>query len=232
MQVTTVNMSEYQDSGPIDCSGSVDTGGLKGKTAIVTGGASGIGKEYVRALAGAGVHVVIADLSEENGQKVQKETSGSTTFVRCDVTSWDDQLAVFKKAKEFSPNKEIDIVVANAGISTRDEIFANDIEKDEPEKPKIPVVDVNATGVLWTTKLAIFYFRKQNAANKKDRSLILQSSLAGYLDLIGAPQYTSSKFFVRGLLRGLRGSETAYGIRINLIAPWYGRQALPFVSQE
>jgi NAD(P)-dependent dehydrogenase (short-subunit alcohol dehydrogenase family) len=214
-------MSRYQDSGPIDCSGSVDTGSLKGKTAIVTGGASGIGKEYVRALAKAGVHVVIADLSEENGKKVQQETSGSTTFVRCDVTSWDDQLAAFKKAKEFSPNNEIDIVVANAGISTRDEIFANDIEKDEPEKPKIPVVDVNANGVLWTTKLAIFYFRKQNATNKRDRSLILQASLAGYLDLIGAPQYTSSKFFVRGLLRSLRQSEIKHGIRVNLIAPWY-----------
>ena len=165
---------------------------------------------------------MIADLSEENGKKVQQETSGSTTFVRCDVTSWEDQLAAFKKAKEFSPNNEIDIVVANAGISTRDEIFANDIEKDEPEKPKIPVVDINANGVLWTTKLAMFYFRKQNATNKRDRSLILQASLAGYLDLIGAPQYTSSKFFVRGLLRGLRQSETRYGIRVNLIAPWYG----------
>lgn len=104
-------MSKYQDSGPIDCTGSVDTSGLKGKTAIVTGGASGLGREYVRALAKAGVHVVIADLSEENGKKVQQETSGSTTFVRCNVTSWDDQLAMFKKAREFSPNKEIDIVV-------------------------------------------------------------------------------------------------------------------------
>lgn len=186
----------------------------------MTGGGSGIGREYVRALAKAGANVVIADVSEKNGQQVQQETSGSTTFVRCDVTSWDDQLAVFKKAIEFSPNKEIDIVVANAGITVRDEVFANDIEKDEPEKPKIPVLDINATGVVWTTKLAIFYFRKQNAKTRRDRSLILQSSLAGYLDLIGAPQYTSSKFFVRGLLRSLRQSEIAHGIRVNLIAPW------------
>lgn len=104
-------MSRYQDSGPVDCTGSVDTSSLKGKTAIVTGGASGIGREYVRALAKADVNVVIADLSEENGKKVQQETSGSTNFVRCDVTSWESQLAMFKKAREFSPNKEIDIVV-------------------------------------------------------------------------------------------------------------------------
>ena len=213
-------MSRYEDSGPIDCSTSVDTSRLKGKTAIVTGGASGIGKQYVQALAKAGVHVVIADLSEENGKKVQQETSGSTTFVRCDVTSWDDQLAVFKKAKEFSPNHEIDIVVANAGISKGDEVFLNDIEQDEPQKPNIDILDINATGVIWTAKLAIFYFRKQNAANKRDRALILKASLAGYLDLVGAPQYTCSKFFVRGLMRSLRQSETPHGIRVNVIAPW------------
>ena len=213
-------MSGYHDSGPVDCTGSINPANLKDKTALVTGGASGIGKEYVRALAKAGVHVVIADLNEDNGKKVQQETSGSTTFVRCDVTSWDDQLAAFKKAKEFSPNNEVDIVVANAGITAQDQVFENDIDKDEPEKPAVPVHDINATGVLWTTKLAIFYFRKQNATNKKDRSLILQSSLAGYLDLIGAPQYTSGKFFVRGLMRAFRRSEISHGIRVNVIAPW------------
>lgn len=59
----------------------------------------------------------------------------------------------------------------------------------------------------------------------QDRSLILKASLAGYLDLVGAPQYNSSKFFVRGLMRSLRQSEIMYGIRVNVIAPWYDAPA-------
>ena len=215
-------MATYQDSGPVDCTAAINKENVKGRTAIVTGGASGIGEAYVRALVGAGAYVVVADLNDKAGNAIQQELSGLTTFVRCNVTSWDDQLSVFKKAKEVSPSSSIDIVVANAGISAYDEIFFNDISTDEPEKPAMPIIDVNLTGVLLTTKLALWYFQKQNADGpKRERCLVLQSSMAGYVDLQGITQYTTSKFGVRGLMRGLRRTEGANGIRVNLIAPWY-----------
>jgi NAD(P)-dependent dehydrogenase (short-subunit alcohol dehydrogenase family) len=191
-------------------------------TAIVTGGALGIGEAYVRALVASGAFVVIADLNEEAGNKLHNEFPLSTSFVICDVTSWESQLSVFKEAKQVLPTSRIDIVVANAGVSTADQVFFNDLEKAEPDKPKLQVTDVNVVGVLFTTKLALWYFRKQNAnGTKQDHCLVLQGSVTGYVDIHGAPQYTASKFAVRGLMRSLRQSEQAHGIRVNLIAPWY-----------
>ncbi|KAK5173794.1 uncharacterized protein LTR77_002475 [Saxophila tyrrhenica] len=211
----------YEDSGPVDCSGSFDTSSCKGRTAIVTGGASGIGAAYVRALAKAGAYVVIADINESAAQKIQQEFPDTTAAIKCDVLSWKDQLAAFKKAIELSPDDSIDCVVANAGISTDDAILTNDISKDEPDEPSFPVLDININGVFYTTKLAMWYLQKQNAGDqKKDRCLVLQASLAGYLDLV-APSYGASKFAVRGLMRALRRTSGKDGIRVNLIAPWY-----------
>lgn len=75
-------------------------------------------------------------------------------------------------------------------------------------------------GVFFTTKLALWYFEKLNAGGqKRDRCLVLKASLAGYLDLM-APQYSASKFGVRGLMRALRCSPTNQYTRVNLLAPW------------
>lgn len=219
-------MAPYVNSGPVDTDVDVDTSRVKGQTAIVTGGANGIGEAYTRALAKAGAFVVIADLDEEFGSKLEKELSGSVKFVKTDVTSWANQLSMFKTAVSSSPSGRIDIVIANAGISGADSIYQNDVDKDEPEEPRLNVLNVNLTGVLYTVKLALFYFRKQHAANKGealDQNLILQGSLAGYLDLPGAIQYGASKYGLRGIMKNLRVTEHEHNIRVNYIAPWFIR---------
>ena len=176
----------------------------------------------VRALVVAGAFVVVADINEEAGGKLQKELASSVAFVRCDVTSWESQLSVFKHAAKVSSTSSIDIVVANAGISSTDPIFLDDDDDDtEPDEPKLQITNVNVNGVLLTTRLALWYFRKQHRRNpKKDQCLILQGSVTGYVDIFGAPQYTMSKFALRGLMRSLRQSESVHGIRVNMIAPW------------
>ncbi|KAK4552508.1 hypothetical protein LTR86_010352 [Recurvomyces mirabilis] len=220
-------MAFYKSKDPVDCNTDFDTSNVKGKTAVITGGASGIGEVYVRTLLDAGAaHVVIADINESVGKKLVDELSAEkTTFVRCDVTSWAQQAATFKKAKEVSPTGRIDIVVANAGIVSQDDISEhNDLEADEPKEPNIKVTYVNTIGVIYTAKLAMWYFTKQHSqaqGKQEDQVLVLQASIAGYVDLAGVAQYTSSKFAVRGLLRSLRQTAGMSGARVNLIAPWY-----------
>lgn len=121
----------------------------------------------------------------------------------------------------MSSSSRIDIIVANAGISTTDAIFFNDIDAKEPKEPNLSITDVHVSGVLKTTALALWYFRKQNAeAPGRDQCLVLQGSVTGYVDHYGAPQYTASKYAVRGLMKSLRKSEDSDVVRVNVISPW------------
>jgi len=119
-------LERYVDKGPVDCTTKFDTTNLKGKSVVVTGGAKGLGEAYVRAFAKAGAFVTIADLDESAGQKLASEFPKNSVFVKCDVTSWDDQLAVFKTAVAKSPANSVDIVLANAGISGPDPVYSFD----------------------------------------------------------------------------------------------------------
>jgi NAD(P)-dependent dehydrogenase (short-subunit alcohol dehydrogenase family) len=216
-------MEPYADHGPIDCNTDFDTSHVKGKTAIITGGANGMGEAYVRALTSAGCFVVFGDLDEEKSRQIESECNGNALFVKCDVTQWNDQLTMFKAALAKSPSKRIDFVVANAGISGYDDIFHNDIEKEDPEEPQLKILKVNGVGVLYTTKLALHYFRRQyklDPEHSKDQLLIQQGSLAGYLDLRGSIQYGFSKWGMRGIMRNLRRTEHVHCMRSNYIAPW------------
>lgn len=101
-----------------------------------------------------------------------------------------------------------------------------------PQKPNLKILDINLVGVMYTIKLALHYFRKQyNAAVNKepgaalvssdlDSCLVLQGSLAGFVDQPGSPQYNASKFGLRGTMRCLRRTVLQHGTRINYIAPW------------
>ena len=76
---------------------------------------------------------------------------------------------------------------------------------------------------LYTMKLALHYFRRQYAQNpeaSKDQLLVLQASVAGYLDIPTSLQYSMSKFGMRSAMRTLRWTEAQHGIRVNSINPW------------
>jgi len=97
------------------------------------------------------------------------------------------------------------------------------VELEEPEEPKLDVLNINLIGALYTVKLALHYFRRQNALNKgapQDALLVLQGSLAGYIDLPGALQYGGSKYGLRAVMRNLRRTEWQHNIRVNYIGPW------------
>jgi NAD(P)-dependent dehydrogenase (short-subunit alcohol dehydrogenase family) len=91
-------------------------------------------------------------------------------------------------------------------------------ESDDPLEPDFKILDVNLKGVLYTAKLAMHYFHHQQRDQPdRDRCLILKSSLAGYIDLVGVPLYQSAKYAVRGLMHNLRRLDY---LRVNVIAPW------------
>lgn len=81
---------------------------------------------------------------------------------------------------------------------------------------------------MYTAKLAIHYFNRNPEGS--DRCLIMTASLAGYLDQPGSPQYCSSKWGVRGIMRSLRRTMPGMGMRVNIIAPWF--VATPIMSDQ
>ncbi|TVY51496.1 5'-hydroxyaverantin dehydrogenase [Lachnellula cervina] len=213
-------INKYEDK-PVDTSILPSPEELVGKSAVVTGGSSGLGKGYVDAFIKAGAYVTIADIDEEKGQKAAREYPGQAQFVKCNVTLWEDQVKVFKAAVANSPHKSCDIVIANAGISGPDDVFQFDDVSKEPVQPDLRIININLIGILYTAKLAMHYFRVQPEDDKRDRCLIIKGSLAGFLDQPGSPQYNASKFGGRGLMRSLRQTSWQQGIRVNYIAPWY-----------
>ncbi|KAG9524333.1 phosphoglycerate mutase-like protein, partial [Aureobasidium melanogenum] len=144
---------------------------------------------------------------------VDNALSWETKFVKCDTTIWEDQVHLFDAAKAFSPTKEIHYVVANAGISTKDEVFefnsniscpgpsitpTNSNAENRPQKPDLKTIDVNLNGVLYTTKLCLHHFIKQNgqtpSQQQEDTFLILIGSGAAFLDVAQTPQYEATKY--------------------------------------
>ncbi|KAF2847915.1 putative short chain dehydrogenase/ reductase [Plenodomus tracheiphilus IPT5] len=215
---------------PFDCTIDIDTSHLAGKTAIVTGGASGLGEAYVRALVKAGLTVCIGDLDIKAGEKLAAELQ-QCHFFPCDVTNWEDQVSLFSNAVICSPTEKIDFVIANAGIIGPDDVFTFDGSDQPPKKPDLSIIDVNITATLYTTKLAFHHFILQNGTHpsssshrqQTDTCLILIGSGAAFLDCPRAPQYAASKWAARGIMHSLRRTAFYYGSRVNVISPWYVR---------
>ncbi|KAK9234286.1 hypothetical protein V1525DRAFT_413577 [Lipomyces kononenkoae] len=217
-------MEGYKHTGPVNCNLEFDPSSLKGKTAIVTGGANGIGEAYVRALVAVGVTVCVGDLDVAKGKKLEAEIPG-IKFIQCDITKWDDQVRLFREAASFSPTGKIAYVVANAGIIRQDDVFLNSGENQGPAKPDLSTIDVNIKGTLYTVKLSLHYFVKQNgetpSSMQEDTCLVLIGSGAAFLDCPRIPQYSATKWAMRGIMHSLRRTAFYYGSRVNVISPWY-----------
>ncbi|KAM0161075.1 hypothetical protein ACHAPG_002553 [Botrytis cinerea] len=220
-------MEGYKISAPIDCMKTLDTGNLKGKTAVITGGANGIGEAYTRALSAAGVNVCIGDMDYEGGSKLASELEHAK-FVNCDVTIWEDQRRLFTEAASFTG--KVDYVIANAGICPPDEVFTFAGKNQEPTEPNLKTVDVNLKGTLYTTKLALHYFVEQNgekpSPQQEDTCLVLIGSGAAFLDCPRGPVYQSTKWAARGIMHSLRRTAFYHGSRVNVISPWYVKTSI------
>lgn len=205
---------------------------LQGKSVLITGAASGIGEACMSSFVAAGAFVTFGDLASASDRAtglVSELGSDKVNFMPCDTRSWKDQAALFKTASSLHDGN-IDIVFANAGISGSDPVFndTSDPQTGEPVEPDLNILQTNLVGFMYTAKLALHYFARQRSAGgsmERDHCLIMTSSIAGYLDHNGAPQYSAAKFGTRGMMRSLRQVLPKQDARVNIIAPWCVRTA-------
>ncbi len=206
---------------------------LKGKTIVITGGASGFGAAFVQKWAACGATVIVGDIrkGDQLVQSLRKETQDLIHYVHCDVTDWQSQVELFRAAIKLSAKGWIDCVVANAGIAGVDNLENPSdaiASSSNPPPPDLRVIAVNLTGVLYTAHLALFHMRQsppggspQQSDKSRDRHLLLLGSVASLGPLPGQPQYTVTKHGVLGLFRTLRASAFAHGVRINMLCPYF-----------
>lgn len=204
---------------------------------LVTGAASGIGLACATTIAEAGALVTISDVLEEAGQAVVQDLVSKghkVQFVKCDVTSYRAQAEMFQKAVQFGQGK-IDVVIPNAGVIAEKNLFdmvpksVPTVDDPPPPEPGFLGATVNLHGVYNTCYLAMHYFRlPRDPADNFKPSIVLVSSLAGYVGYPSSSTYSLSKFGVRGLFYGIRDRATRSSppIRVNLVAPWYIETAM------
>ncbi len=183
--------------------------GLKGKVAIVTGGARGIGEGIVEGFAREGASVVISDILLDAAQELAEKLTRSgakALAVRTDVSQKPDaDNLVAATLKEFG---RIDILVNGAGIIS--DIRFVDIEEGECDR----VFDINAKGVYLVTRAVIPHM----IAARRGK-IVNISSRSGKDAQAGLAHYGASKFAIIGMTQALAKEAAEYNINVNAICP-------------
>ena len=182
-------------------------GRLAGRSAVVTGGARGIGEGIVRLYVEEGARCIIADIDVEAGEKLAAELAPNAIFVRTDVTSESDIASAIEAAiLEFGG---LDIMVNNAGVvGVIGHIDTTPLAEYER------TMSILVTSVFLGTKLAAGVFKKQRSG-----VIINTASTAGINGGLGPHVYTAAKHAVVGLTKSVAVELAPFGIRSNVLVP-------------
>lgn len=112
-------------------------------------------------------------------------------FHQADVRNYQQQASVFDQV--FKTHGRVDFVFANAGKAEYNDYFAVQPETGIPPEPSSEIVDINLSGALYTSYLAMHYFRRSPESTKGHRNLILTSSVGGLYPCVLAPTYSTTK---------------------------------------
>ncbi|MEU1891216.1 SDR family oxidoreductase [Streptomyces pristinaespiralis] len=179
---------------------------LTGRTALVTGGARGIGAAVVRAFANEGALVMITDVLEEEGEALRKAVGEAARFHNLDVTSavdWSD--AVVETERAFGP---VSVLVNNAGV-----VEFGSMEAMEPQTFR-RVIDINLYGPWLGMRATAASMRRAGGG-----AVLNVSSTAGLMGYADIGAYVASKWGLRGLTKTAALELAASGIRVCSIHP-------------
>ncbi|KAJ6017219.1 hypothetical protein N7451_000598 [Penicillium sp. IBT 35674x] len=208
------------------------------RVAIVTGAARGIGFATASLLAQNGARVVLVDLREHDLKQACARIGLQSTYHVCDVSDWDQQIALFEKVE--STIGPIGLLVCNAAINPEIALLqssdpvqhaemnsqvsynylADESSKNDDsglQRPSIQLFDINVNSVIFGLKLGI-HRMKQNGGGR----IVVVGSAGSYVPIPSQPLYAASKHAVLGLVRSTAQIEEVVkaGISISWIAPW------------
>ncbi|MCQ4079470.1 SDR family NAD(P)-dependent oxidoreductase [Streptomyces sp. RB6PN25] len=185
---------------------------LHGKVAIVTGGASGLGRATALALAEAGAEVVVADLDETGARDVAELTGGHSRG--CDVSD----LAANRTLVDFAVERcgGVDIAFLNAGVAT-----GCGIGDDFDPALYRRAMGANLDGVVFGAHAVLPALRARGGG-----AIVATASLAGLTGVPLDPLYSANKHAVVGLARSLGPALAPEGIRVNAICPGYAESKI------
>jgi NAD(P)-dependent dehydrogenase (short-subunit alcohol dehydrogenase family) len=189
---------------------------IKGKTAFVTGGASGLGAATVKQLHGMGANIVVADMNTDTGEAIIKDLGSRAVFVQMDITSPDQVKAGFDRAlQEF---KNVHILVHCAGTGWVGKIAGKEGPHDLDMFIKI--VNINLIGTFDVCRWAAFYMQSNEPNEDGERGVIINTaSIAAFEGQIGQVAYTAAKAGIAGMCLTMARDLGPLGIRALAIAP-------------
>ncbi len=183
---------------------------FEGKTVIVTGGSSGIGRAAAIAFGGEGARVVIADVQPEEAENTLRsvrKAGGQGIFVRTDVTkSAEVEAMVLKTIETYG---QLHCAVNNAGI-----VHGGMLTADYPEADWDRVLNINLKGVFLCMKYEIPQMLKRGGG-----SIVNTASVGGIVGVSGTAAYVASKHGVVGLTKTAALDYAQSGIRVNAVCP-------------
>jgi 3alpha(or 20beta)-hydroxysteroid dehydrogenase len=181
-------------------------GDLAGKVALITGAARGMGEAEARLFAQEGARVVLADVLDQEGEKVAAEIGEAARYQHLDVTRESEWQSTVARVEELFG--KLDILVNNAGILRFGLIENTPLEEYET------VIRINQIGPFLGMKTAIPALRRNGGG-----SIVNISSLAGMHGIAGLVSYASSKYAVRGMTKVAALELGQAGIRVNSVHP-------------
>jgi meso-butanediol dehydrogenase/(S,S)-butanediol dehydrogenase/diacetyl reductase len=182
---------------------------LEGKTAVVTGGTSGIGKAIAKEYVKQGAEVVVSGRTEDKGKEAAEEVGENCGFVRCDVREYDEVVGLVDTV--VSEHGELDTVVNSAGVGSRGPIG----EIDEETRQKI--LGTNLDGVMRGTKAALPHLKETEGC------VVNVSSIYGLVGGRYAAAYSAAKGGVVNFTRQVAYDYADEGVRVNGVCPAFVR---------